>query len=435
MLCRGRGGCALDGGDVGGRRRRRRGRRRAPAQSVRRRGAARRVLAGVPLRGRGVRPGRLLLPDGVEAYLRDGEMVAEWAVAATRGAEALLASASPSTASNVPSALRTPRTPRPRCSRPRRTCSGCSARAPTPRASPSRSSSTEAPAAGGPDGAGSDAASMRPKASDVVRRREPGLRARRGAGVARARGARRRHHAGRARRTRGVDRRGPRAPSGGGGGERGRARGRRTEAPGRASDLAVSPPSMTVRCSWTICCRARARIPPVPVQERRGGGGARLRRRLGEARRAHRRRCLFLYYLLDAGAPADGAPASDRAERAFAAAPVRADRRRRSAGRLGLREATRRGARSGAEDGARGSAGEVCRRARRARPRRRRRWRRRARRRSTSRAELDETLEADASSAKSAASAFAQESDLAVTVRLECGLATEAFLEAAAADG
>ena len=43
-------------------------------------------------------------PDGVEAYLRDGEMVAEWAVAATRGAEALLASASASTASNVPSA-------------------------------------------------------------------------------------------------------------------------------------------------------------------------------------------------------------------------------------------------------------------------------------------------------------------------------------------
>ena len=43
-------------------------------------------------------------PDGVEAYLRDGEMVAEWAVAATRGAEALLASASASAASNVPSA-------------------------------------------------------------------------------------------------------------------------------------------------------------------------------------------------------------------------------------------------------------------------------------------------------------------------------------------
>ena len=43
-------------------------------------------------------------PDGVEAYLRDGEMVAEWAVAATRGAEAVLASASASAASNVPSA-------------------------------------------------------------------------------------------------------------------------------------------------------------------------------------------------------------------------------------------------------------------------------------------------------------------------------------------
>ena len=202
-------------------------------------------------------------PDGVEAYLRDGEMVAEWAVAATRGAEALLASASASTASNVPSAA-----------------DAADAAAAVFEATQDVLGLLGArpDAAGEPEpleqhrGAGRArrrAGRRRvgrrvdaPKASDVVRRREPGLRARRGAGVARARAARRRHHAGQARRTRGVDRRGPRAPTR-------RRRRQHAGAPeasdggaGKSADLAVSPPSMTVRCSWTTCCRARARIPP-----------------------------------------------------------------------------------------------------------------------------------------------------------------------------
>ena len=163
--------------------------------------------------------------DGVEAYLRDGEMVAEWAVASTRGAEALLASA-----------FRVHRLERPAAADGR----GRTAAAVFEATQDVLGLLGARPdAAGEPEpleqhrGAGRRRAGRRrvgrrvdaPKASDVVRRREPGLRARRGAGVARARGARRRHHAGQARRTRGVDRRGPRAPSGGGGGERGRARG------------------------------------------------------------------------------------------------------------------------------------------------------------------------------------------------------------------
>ena len=44
-------------------------------------------------------------PDGVEAYLRDGEMVAEWCSAATRSATQALLDASTAAASNAPGAM------------------------------------------------------------------------------------------------------------------------------------------------------------------------------------------------------------------------------------------------------------------------------------------------------------------------------------------
>ena len=257
MLCRGRGGCALDGGDVGGRRRRRRA-TPAPAQSVRRRGAARRVLLVCHYVDEVCGRDDFSSPT---ASRRTCATARWWrgAVAATRGAEALLASASASTASNVPSAADAADAAA-AVFEATQDVLGCSARAPTPRASPS-ARATEAPAAR----AGRTAPGRTPRRCAESFRCRSTTRAG-AARTPRAGGSCARGSAAPPRRTGTADpRRGPRvsgAPSGGGGGERGRAPRRRTEAPGRASDLAVSPPSMTVRCSWTTCCRARARIPP-----------------------------------------------------------------------------------------------------------------------------------------------------------------------------
>jgi len=203
-------------------------------------------------------------PDGVEAYLRDGEMVAEWAVAATRGAEALLASASASAASNVPSAADAADAADTAAAvfEATQDVLGLLGARPDAAGEPEPLEQHRgAGRAGGPDGAGSDAASMRRKlqmsfddasrgcahAAALAWLVREGLGGAttpdRHGGPAAWTGAVRARRAAAAAASAGA----PEASDGGAGkgvGPRG------------------VPASMTVRCSWTTCCRARARIPP-----------------------------------------------------------------------------------------------------------------------------------------------------------------------------
>ena len=199
-------------------------------------------------------------PDGVEAYLRDGEMVAS-GPAATRGAEALLASASASTASNVPSAADAADAAAAVFEATQDVLGLLGARPDAAGEPEPLEQHRGAGRAGWPDGAGSDAASMRRKLQMSFDDASRGC-----AHAAALAWLVREGLAAPPRRTGTADpRRGPARSARAERRRRRRARARprrRTEAPGRASDLAVSPPSMTVRCSWTTCCRARARIPP-----------------------------------------------------------------------------------------------------------------------------------------------------------------------------
>ena len=339
-------------------------------------------------------------PDGVEAYLRDGEwwQSGPWRDARRGGSSG--------------KRLRVHRLERPkRCGRrgtrplfeATQDVLGRSARAAA--GEPEPLSSTEAPAARAGRTAPGRAASMRRKLQMSFDDASRGCAPRRWRGSC-ARARRRRRRTGTA-----DPRRGPARSA------RARRRRRRRRGRARASDggagKSVGPrgvPALDDGALFLDDLEGAGAV-PVPVQERRGGA----RTCAAPARRADALIAGGVCFVLPSGRRRPRRRARVlRAEPAFAAAPVRADRRRRSAGRLGLREATRRGARSGAKM-ARADLPAKFVAARRAR---------RAgggagggaRRGNTSRAELDETLEADASSAKSAASAFAR--SLAVTVRL-----------------
>ena len=231
-------------------------------------------------------------PDGVEAYLQDGEMVAEWASEAFRRVQAL----------DQAAALRTSRAPRTRSTAPapssRRseTSSLRSARTP-PRAAtaprrPRRGDVATAGAADTLQAAGSEAARWRtttPRGGCSTPRRSPGRCARDSSPAPRRcwdryvwapRSGRRRLPFGEPRRR--------------------RRRRRRTYRP---TPTAAGSSSTIYSRAWA-CTRRRTRSSP----RRRLRRGCSFFTGSAAPAALVAKQSLFLYYLLDAGLPPDGAP-------------------------------------------------------------------------------------------------------------------------------
>ena len=369
-------------------------------------------------------------PDGVEAYLRDGEMVAEWAVAATRRAEAVLASASASAASNVPSAADAADAAAAVFEATRDVLGLLGARPDAAGEPEPLEQHRGAGRGGGADGA-TDAASMR---------RNCRFRSTTRAGAART-----------PRRLRGSCARGsaarPPDRHGGPAAWTGAVRARRAAAAAASADGSSTSdgPSGTGIVSGIpalddgalflddLLHGAGEHPPPYPFKSATeaaarvfGGGSARPDALVAK-------RCLFLYYLLDAGAPAEGAPASFArsarlSPRLFAQTVAAAalddwdsqtalDEARALVPKMARKDLP---AKFVAALVARGAPAAALAAARARGP--------------PAFDAFDDDPSHDASPPSSSAFvAFAQEADLGVTVRLECGLATEAFLAASAA--
>ena len=367
-------------------------------------------------------------PDGVEAYLRDGEMVAEWAVAATHRAEAILASASASAASNVPSAADAADAAAAVFEATQDVLGLLGARPDAAGEPEPLEQHRGAGRAGAPDGAGSDAASMRKRlqtSHDDASRGGAHATAlawlmREGLGGATTPD----RHGGPAAWAGSVRARRAAAAASAGGSE--------VSDGGVGNGVVTGFPALDDGALFLddLLQGAGAHPPPYPFKSATeaaarvfGEGSARPDALVAK-------RCLFLYYLLDAGAPVEGAPASFARS---ARLPPRLFAQTVAAAALddwdsekGLAEASELVPKMARADlPAKFVAALVARGA----P---------AAALAAARARGPPPLDAfdddgsDASSA-SAASAFAREADLAVTVRLECGLATEAFLAAAAA--
>ena len=372
-------------------------------------------------------------PDGVEAYLRDGEMVAEWAVAATRRAEAVLASASASAASNVPSAADAADAAAAVFEATRDVLGLLGARPDAAGEPEPLEQHRGAGRAGGADGA-TDAASMRRKLQisfDDASRGGAHATAlawlvREGLGGATTPD----RHGGPAAWTGAVRARRAAAAAAS-------ADGSETSDGPSGTGVVSGIPALDDGALFLddLLHGAGEHPPPYPFKSATeaaarvfGGGSARPDALVAK-------RCLFLYYLLDAGAPAEGAPASFArsarlSPRLFAQTVAAAalddwdsqtalDEARALVPKMARKDLP---AKFVAALVARGAPAAALAAAR-------------ARGPPAFDAFDDDVTRHDGSRPPSSSAfvAFAQEADLGVTVRLECGLATEAFLAASAA--
>jgi len=370
-------------------------------------------------------------PDGVEAYLRDGEMVAEWAVAATRRAEAVLVSASASAASNVPSAADAADAAAAVFEATRDVLGLLGARPDAAGEPEPLEQHRGAGRAGGADGA-TDAASMRRKLQisfDDASRGGAHAAAlawlvREGLGGATTPD----RHGGPAAWTGAVRARRAAAAAAS-------ADGSSTSDGPSGTGIVTGIPALDDGALFLddLLHGAGEHPPPYPFKSATeaaarvfGGGSARPDALVAK-------RCLFLYYLLDAGAPAEGAPASFArsarlSPRLFAQTVAAAalddwdsqtalDEARALVPKMARKDLP---AKFVAALVARGAPAAALAAARARGP--------------PAFDAFDDDASHDASpSSSSTFVAFAQEADLGVTVRLECGLATEAFLAASAA--